>query len=601
MANDKPSRTAAPNAKDYHTRHPGGKDSKEIAPDGTSQTSLRQKLEGFLGWYKTHKKISLPATVGLCLVLFFAIPVTRYSALGLFVKQDFPVVVVDSQTGKPVSSAQVVLRGVSAKTDAEGKASLNVPVGSAELSVTKAHYKATSQAVVVPVGKPASSLSVELEATGRPIPVTVLNSITGQPVAGASLSSGDSTAETDDKGQAILVVPVGTTEIKGKVTADGYNTAEVTIKSTTDEDKANTFTITPSGKIYFLSNQSGKIDVVKANLDGTGRETVLAGTGKEDKTNTVLLATREWRYLALLSKRDGGEYSKLFLIDTSDGTLKNIDEGEATFSLIGWEGNRFLYRVDRQNVKYWQTERQAIKSFDAETKKLSTLDETTAEGTGENDYIYEQYTYSNIFDGKLIFIKDWQYNGYSARQKMNGKSTTVTSVSPDGKDEKTVKSFPLSADIYRYVNVLLGGYEKLYIRHYEYQNGSTNNTYFVYQDGKVESLSNFSEDEFNNLTVTTYLQSPSQKQSFWYENRDGKRAFFVGDPDADLPQVMTLDTDYQAYGWLTDDYVLLSKKGSELYIAPASGVTSSDELFKITDYYKPDYNYYGYGGGYGGL
>jgi len=75
---------------------------------------------------------------------------------------------------------------------------------------------------------------------------------------------------------------------------------------TTDKVAANQFKLAPVGKVFFLSNAGGKIDVVSTNLDGTDRKVVLAGTGKEDRNNTVLLASSDWKYLALLSLRDGG-------------------------------------------------------------------------------------------------------------------------------------------------------------------------------------------------------------------------------------------------------------------------------------------------------
>ena len=60
-------------------------------------------------------------------------------------------------------------------------------------------------------------------------------------------------------------------------------------------------------------------------------------------------------------------------------------------------------------------------------------------------------------------------------------------------------------------------------------------------------------------------------------------------------------SDYQAYGWYSDDYLLVSKNSSELYILPAAGLTDLTKAIKISDYHKPAVSFYGYGGGYGGL
>src|SRR5262249_33988534 len=150
--------------------------------------------------------------------------------------------------------------------------------------------------VVVPITKPKAAFKVELQAEGRPVPVSVVNKINKQPLSGAVLAAAGATAKTDKSGRATLVLPADKKAVKVKVSGDGFNTTEAALMVTTEQNKANTFELTPAGKLYFLSNQSGKIDLVKVNLDGTERHVVLPGTGKEDKNNTVLLASRDWKY-----------------------------------------------------------------------------------------------------------------------------------------------------------------------------------------------------------------------------------------------------------------------------------------------------------------
>lgn len=592
---DTSERKAAPDAKHYHKQHGGRRDNVATdaeEPAGGEEVqearpaSLRQKFERFVDWYNTHKKVSLPITAALAVVLFFAIPVTRYAALGLFLQQDFSVVVVDSLSGRPVSSAQVSLGDRSLSTDGEGKASLRVPVGPYRMTVEKAHYETTGQDVVVPVRKQQAPFSVKLVATGRPIPVTVLSSITGKPVAGATVTAENSTATTDSSGQATLVVPANPgPEVAATLSAEGYNSADITVKPVTEDDEANIFKLTPSGKIYFLSNQSGTIDVVKANLDGTDRQTVLAGTGKEARGETVLLATRDWRYLALLSKRDGGNDAKLFLIDTADGSVTNMDEGEANFTLVGWEGHRFLYTVDRYKMKEWEPKKQALKSYDADAKKLTTIDQTVAEGNNTYDYKREYLSTVYVVGGRAVYSKNWQGYYYSSLDKQ----ATLVSVLPDGSDKKTVKTFDTTwAEARPY------GADELYL--------IAQDKVFEYEDGTVTELPDKTSNDVYNAPYATYLASPDGKRTFWSQDRDGKLAFFVGDADAGNEQhIATLSTEYQVYGWYTDDYLIVSKKGSELYILSVAGVENEDQLLKITDYYKPYYTYPGYGGGYGGL
>lgn len=549
-------------------------------------------------WLLAHKPIAIPAAVVVLLVLIFAVPFTRYTVLGLFLKQDFAVSVVDSQTGKPVSSAQVTLDGKSASTDGSGKATIRAAVGARKLAISKTYYKQLSQSVVVPLKKPASALSVKLEATGRPVPITITNSISGKPVANVVLSAGKSQAKTDAKGQAVLVVAANDKEIKATLSASGYNTSNISIKPTTDEDAANKFKLTPAGKVYFLSNQSGKIDVVESNLDGSGRKVILAGTGKETKTETVLLATRDWKYLALQSKRDGGNYAKLYLINTADGSLTTMDEGDATFTLTGWEGHYFIYKVDREKIKQWEPKRQALKSYNADTKKITTLDETTVDG-GEFSFMSESLENAYVLNHQVVYIKNWGGNYYATLDMQRGKQATLNSISPSKENKKVIKGFaPNSPTTYIYVSSRPYNANELYLQY----NPGDEDKFYEYDEGKVKDLPNMKSDDYYNATYATYLASPSGDKTFWSEDRDGKLAFMIGNASGESGKpVATLSSDYQTYGWYTDNYLLVSKKGSELYILPASGVQNESQLFKVTDYYRPVYTYRGYGGGYGGL
>ena len=67
----------------------------------------------------------------------------------------------------------------------------------------------------------------------------------------------------------------------------------------------------------------------------------------------------------------------------------------------------------------------------------------------------------------------------------------------------------------------------------------------------------------------------------------------------DQPKIYVASlSDYKTYGWYSDDYLLVSKNSSELYIMAKTG---SKDPIKISDYHNPALTYVGYGGGYGGL
>ncbi|HSX29813.1 MAG TPA: hypothetical protein VLE73_04625 [Candidatus Saccharimonadales bacterium] len=542
-----------------------------------------------------HKKISLPLAVLVIVGLILAAPVTRYAVLSLVIKQSLPVIVLDEQTKAPVSSAQVLIKGVVATTDSKGRATVKVPVGPTELKASKQYYKSNAKTLTVPIGKPKSPVHITLHATGRQVPISVLNSVGGGPVSNAVLSALNTKVRTDEKGKATLVVPADATQLAATLKASGYNDASVTIKVTTATDPANNFKVTPVGKLYFLSDRSGKLDVVKSNLDGSERKVVLPGTGKEIKQSTVLLASRDWKYIALLSQRDGGENPKLFLIETDTDKLTTMDEGKAQFTPYGWSGDRFVYLVSRTNVEYYQPKKYALKSYQASTKKIVLLDES-AGGGSPAQYQTERLADAYIFDKEVVYTKQWD------SLYIYGLPASLNTIQADGSQKKKVKTYtPAAPNGFTYLNTKPGEFNELYIQCLGC--APDKSTFDEYADGKITAAaSSYGDAQFANDVYNRYIVSPSGKKTLWTETRDGRNVFFVGDSKGEHgKQLGEASDEFVAYGWYSDDYLLVTRKSSEMLIVPADGLKGGIEsAAKVSDYYKPNYLIRGYGYGYGG-
>jgi hypothetical protein len=556
-----------------------------------SQPPKRRGLKRFFHWYGTHKKVSIPLTIIVVIAVLAGIPWTRYAAAGMVLRQSFSVAVTDAQTKQPITSALVTLDGQQVKTDNKGVAKIRAHVGNRQLQVSKKYYTSASHAVLVPILKQKGTDAIQLTAIGRQVAITVTNKISGKPVANATVTAAETEVKTDKNGQATMVLPADKSTVSATFAASGFNNVTANITVTAQAVPANTFALTPSGKLYFLSNLSGKIDVVKTNLDGTDRQTVLAGTGKEEQTNTILLASRDWHYLALLSKRDGGDNAKVFLIDTTNDSLTTMDEGDANFQMDGWSNHRFIYTVFRNGGQLWQSNRQAIKSFDADSKKLTTIDQTVATGSNATDYSYQEFTPVYILPNELVYGVNWNA---SYNEGVGSKEAALISVKPDGSNKHGVHGFSMSVwSAFVAINLRLYEPQGIYI---VFNDGKTDSVY-AYEDGQVKVRTDLSASTVYDTPYSTYLVSPAGTQTFWSESRDGKNTLFVGDDSgAHGTQIASL-SDYAAYGWYTDNYLLVSKDGSELAIMPVGGGTP----LKVSDYYKPHASLSGYGSGYGGL
>ena len=79
--------------------------------ENKSKVSVKQRLARIWPWAISHKKLSIPLAGVVLLALLLALPFSRYELLGLVWKQNFRIVVLDAETGKPVSSADVKLDG----------------------------------------------------------------------------------------------------------------------------------------------------------------------------------------------------------------------------------------------------------------------------------------------------------------------------------------------------------------------------------------------------------------------------------------------------------------------------------------------------------
>ena len=558
---------------------------------------LRQQAARLCHVYSSNKRISLPLTAVLVIGILGIVPVTRYAIIGLAVKQTLTVTVVDSQANTPVSKASIMIGKQNISTNAAGVARITTNVGYHMLAITKQYYAPYYHDQLLSLSEEHNHITIKLVALGRLVPVTVTNRLTGRPVAGAVVKALNSEATTGADGTATIVLPTTAVTQQAMVNAKGYNALAQTLTVTNQKVAANSFAITPAGKIYFLSNLSGKIDVVKTDLDGTNRQTVLAGTGHENQYNTVLLASRDWKYLALYTQRKATGGPEIDLIDTSDDKLSNIDEGNANFTLVGWDDDRFIYYVSRNNVSLWQNGQEALKSFDATTQQLTVLAQTAATGSNSYDYFGQRLDGVYISGSKIIYALGWSA-GYYNWYQLASKQATLNSVNADGSGRTVIKSFSLkpgtsASEVYLNIQP----YDEPSALAVAFPNGSSTD-FYEYSNGKLSPASDISDQNFYSNSYPTYLLSPSSDRVFWSVYSDGKNTLKVGDGQGQNARTIETESDYNTYGWFTDGYLLMSKNGSELYIAAADG---SSQPFKIANYYKPNAIYRGYGGGYGGL
>lgn len=548
---------------------------KRSQPD---KPSWKAKLKKLL------KSKRLWTIVAIVILLLFTVPVTRYKIIGLFIKKQVSVTVLDSKTATPVSYATVTANGKAAKTNANGTATFKTAPGSTKLIVSKQYYTTYNKLFFVGLGSGARA-KVGLVATGRQVPLTILNKLTGQPLANATITVLKTAARTDARGHAVIVLPASEANAAGTVSLRGYNLLKTNIQVTNDVVSANTFNLTPTGHVYFLSNISGTMDVVKTNLDGSGRQVVLEGTDQEDRSTMSLLATRDWRYLVLKSRRDTAQ-PVLYLIDTSNDKVTQFDSNNGSFNLIGWYGHNFMYDFVSNSVPQSQNGHEVIKSYDADHQQLNQLDQSQA-ASDQNGYAFQDFYNFSVLNNQLVYNTQW----YSGGADLAGKNASIRGIQPDGQNKKDYQTFPSAG-----LNYVLNAPYQPQAVYYGVYNGGSGTTYYNFANQAVNAVS--LDQSYFKKNYPTYLASPSGNQTFWIDENNN---LFVGDKNAQRPKQLAGLAGYKPYGWFSDNYLLLSKGGTDLYITPASSLKPGQQPFKISYFYSQIPKYPNYSYGYGGL
>lgn len=542
--------------------------------------------------YIDNRKWTIPLTlIFVLLVAAFVVPSTRYKLLGLVIKKPYTITVTDSTTGTPVSKASVKIGATTLLTDVNGQAVFKkLAVGKKQASISKQYYKTTSVTAFVGLRSGRNNQKLLLQATGRQVPIKIVNKITGEPVVGAEISALQTNAKTDKTGNAVLVVPATNKTTNVTLTADGYNKSTAVMQVTSDVVTANTFAIVPSGRAYFLSNASGTVDVISANYDGTDRQTLLAGTGFESSGQTQLIPSPDQKNLALIAKRSATTNAVgLYNIATATGKLTKI-EGDAQqgITAVGWTNSTFVYTIQNYTLSAWQPNQEELRSYSATSGQATTLDQTDASGTGYADELYQQMSQPALVDDTVVYAKSWEAGQLSAAQ-LASKTNTIFSVQPGGLNKKSLKDLTVPAGAnYSYVSQSSGG------PHTEYFASPTTNSndysqgalFFKYTSGSLTQLTNFTADNFNNPDTKGYLAtSPSGSKLLYADVVDGQTVASVSDQSGTKQKLVSLHGAASVQGWLTDDYILVAQDNSQLYVISANPAATNAQPLSLASFY----------------
>ncbi len=503
--------------------------------------------------------------IGLVIVLLlvvFGLPYSRYKILGLFLKSNYQIELTDSITNHPISGAKVSIDGVNIKSNANGVANFRLPLGEYKLSVSKQFYNTYSNNILFGLSS-SKKLNLRLNAYGRQFSFKILNSISNQPLAGVQVSYNGITSLSNASGIAYMVLPARATTYNLVLSANGYNTQNDTIKFN-GQVLTNTFSLTPSGKVYFLSQSQGVINVVSANLDGTNQQIIVPGTSSEQPANTFLMASPDWKYL-ILEANMKGTGPGLYVINTATKQINEFDSSNSSFSLIGWSNSdQFLYDELSNTGNYSSTGNEQIKSYDAASQSLNVLDQDQVVSSS-GGYAYQSFAGFNLINNNLVYSVTWNS---STQYNLNGQTNSIRQISANGSNKKDILSLNASNQIINLINRVQPNLMYIDV----YNNKTSSNTYYTYINGNV------SPDGSLNSTVVyqpspIYLFSPSGSNAIWTSQQNNQPVVFSSDLNYSNPKQLSIPVGYSANSWLNNQLILVTKKNN-LYVTSINSSAS---------------------------
>lgn len=502
--------------------------------------------------------------VALILAAMFIIPFSRYLILGSFIKNNYQLTLIDSLTDKPVSDVTINISGSNYQTNALGQANMRLNVGRHEYRLSKQYYAPLNGYIFVGFASHQAS-TIKLRATGRQVPITIINKLTGKPIAGAKIAVLKTDAITNNNGQAQIVLPTKKSSYVATISDNGYNSISLPIQVTTAAN-VNLVGLVPSGYIYYLSNTTGTINVIKANLDGSNPMIELAGTGLETNS-TTLIPSPDWQYLVLEAVRSGNNPG-LYVINTATGNIDEFESSADNFQLIGWSGDNFIYDETSLSDSSSMIGREQIKSYDALNNRLNIIDQNQVVGSAPS-YAYQSFSNFQLLANLLVYSTTWtSVNGYS----LSSQTDTIRGVNPDGLDKIDYTTFPAQST--QAINIVRNLPLSLYIS----MTSNNQTSYYSFTNGAINPV-NISQSTFSSNYPTYYL-SPSGSETLWQNNQN---QIFVGNQSGQNSKQLIFPNGYNLSGWYDNTYLLL-QKNNQLFIAPASG---SNKPTLIGNYFSP--------------
>lgn len=511
--------------------------------------SIKAKLLDF--WANPiARNMSIFLTVAVILIVAI-IPVSRYFALNILgIRASMSVKILDDQTSQPLKNVEVSIGGISSKTDIDGFVRIDkVKLGKQILTAKKPAFATSERTITIGLGSNPLEDS-KLIAVGSRYSFEITDYISGKPVDAEAISK-ESSARADNSGKIALVVEDEKEDkVIVEIVAKNYRTEKLSLDVGSQDLKK--IELVPAKKHAFISKRDGKYDLYKTYIDGKNEEKVLAGTGRENEDNMVILPHKTKNIVAFVSSRgnkfnqDGYALSSLNIVNLDTDKSKEIAVSER-IQLVDFIDNRLVYVSIAQGASASSSDRHKLISYDVDNGDIKEL--------AKANY------FNDVMSAKGFIY--YSPSGY----KSNDKQLGLYEVKPDGSEKTTI----YSKEVW---NLFRTSYYKIAV--------SVQQTWYEYDTGSAQFAK--LEGSPAELKSRVYVDSPDSKLTVWSEDRDGKGTLLIYNPDtneADKVLVSQIGLRNPVY-WLDDDHIVY-RVSADNEIADYIVSVSGGEPRKITN------------------
>ncbi|HMS30923.1 MAG TPA: hypothetical protein PJ984_00825 [Candidatus Saccharibacteria bacterium] len=311
------------------------------------------------------------------LAIVLAVPATRWPILNAVGFRGTLMIQVNEQdSAKPIIGASVMLEDDEmVRTNDDGWATFSATkLGKRVITVSKSGYGKETQAVVNKLGTTRPQ-AISLKVIGIKLDVVVLHWLSGNPLAGATVSYEKASATTDKTGLASIVIPpTDERKVVLDVAAPGFHTKKV---DTDISVASREVSLVAAQMDYFISKRDGKFDIFTSRLDGNDQRKIIEATGKENEGLLQFSINRNNQYGILVANRDGKILNNrivagVYIVDLEKSTLRKIDEG-SDVQLLDWVDDTIVYSKTIPELNYDDPNLSRIQSYNVTKSKASEI------------------------------------------------------------------------------------------------------------------------------------------------------------------------------------------------------------------------------------